>query len=95
MANVEALALLESHLLAWRQRSHTELASLIGRQACAELVGPSGTTYQLEVEAHWDARPGGNIRVIGAIDDGGTRSFVPLTADFLLAPDGHFVGEGT
>ena len=86
--------MLETHLTSWRQRSHSELASLIGSQACIELVGPSGATYQVEVEALWDARPGGNIRVLGAIDDGGFRAFVPLTSDFILAPDGHFVGEG-
>ena len=95
MNKVEALELLESHLQAWRQRPYAELAATIGTQACSELAGPSGAKYQVEVEAFWDARPGGDIRVLGAIDDGGFHAFLPLTSDFILAPDGHFVGEGS
>ena len=32
--------------------------------------------------------PDGAICVMGAIDDGGVRAFVPLTDAFLKAPDG-------
>ena len=28
-----------------------------------------------------------------AIDDGGLRAFAPLSDDFIMAPDGSFVGE--
>ena len=38
-------------------------------------------------------RPGGNVRVIGSIDDGGWRAFVPLSDSFIKAADGRFVGE--
>jgi hypothetical protein len=31
--------------------------------------------------------------VIVNVDDGGFRAFVPLTADFIVGPDGSFVGE--
>ena len=27
------------------------------------------------------------------VDDGGLRAFVPLTEDFIMAPDGSFIGE--
>jgi hypothetical protein len=30
---------------------------------------------------------------MGAIDDGGWRAFIPLSADFIMAPEGRFVGE--
>jgi hypothetical protein len=33
------------------------------------------------------------VHVLGAIDDGGLRAFVPLCDDFIMAPDGSFVGE--
>lgn len=49
--------------------------------------------YQGEVQVFWDDKPNGAIRVMASIDDGGWRAFVPLTADFILAPDGTFVGE--
>ena len=54
---------------------------------------PAGREYQTEVNVLWDDRPGGNIRVIGSIDDGGLRAFAPLTDSFIKAPDGSFVGE--
>jgi hypothetical protein len=31
--------------------------------------------------------------MVGAIDDYGWRAFVPLTDDFIMAPNGSFVGE--
>lgn len=43
-----------------------------------------------EVQAFWDDEPDGAIRVMASIDDGGWRAFVPLTEDFILAPDGTF-----
>ena len=58
-----------------------------------EVVGPSGTVYQLEVTAFWDDKKARNLRVIVTIDDGGWRAFVPLTTDFIMGPDGSFVGE--
>jgi hypothetical protein len=36
---------------------------------------------------------GGPLRVLGSIDDGGWRALSPLCDDFVLAPDGRFVGE--
>jgi hypothetical protein len=53
----------------------------------------SGTWYQGEVQVMWDDKPDGAIRVMASIDDGGCRAFVPLTDDFILAPDGTFVDE--
>jgi hypothetical protein len=41
----------------------------------------------------WDDRTGGDLRVIGSIDDGGWRAFRPLSSDFIVRPDGTFVGE--
>jgi hypothetical protein len=31
--------------------------------------------------------------VFALIDDGGWRSFKPMGEDFIVAPDGSFVGE--
>ena len=63
------------------------------REFC-EVLGPSGTKYKIEVEAVWDSgTKGGDLRVIGSIDDGGWRAFHPIGRDFIMAPDGKFVGE--
>ena len=57
------------------------------------VVAESGAEYQVEIQAFWDGRAPGNLRVIVAIDDGRWRAFHPLSADFIVAPDGSFVGE--
>jgi len=79
----------------WRKRSYAELVATMGRDCCehSDVVGPSGTTYQVEVNVFWDGAPGPNVRVLLSIDDGGWRAFVPLTDSFIMAPDGSFVGD--
>jgi hypothetical protein len=89
----EAAALLKQHLEGYRRRSYSDLVTLLGSPQTAELVGSSGIKYQVEVGVHWDGRPGGALRILGSIDDGGWRAFRPLCDDFILAPDGRFVGE--
>jgi len=93
MDNAEAMAVLRDHLQRYRQRSYDELVALLGKPQVAELPGPSGATYQLEVVVHWDHRPGGALRVIGSIDDRRLSALKPLTDDFILAADGTFIGE--
>lgn len=59
-------------------------------------LGPSGVTYQFEVQGLWDAgkRHPGDLRILVSIDDGrGWRAFAPLVDDFIISPDGSFVGE--
>ena len=91
----EARNLLSEKLAEYRALSYATLASRIAARDvdCTQVVGPSGVEYQIEVQFCWDDRPSGNIRVIGAIDDGGLRAFVPLCDSFIMAPDGRFVGE--
>jgi len=92
MDNSEARALLRIHLDAYRHRKYEELVMLLGKPEVIQLQGASAT-YQVEVEVHWDDRPGGAIRVLGSVDDGGWRAFKPLCDDFIVVPDGTFVGE--
>ncbi len=86
--------MLDCELAGWRSRPYAELAALVDVELETRVVaGASGERYQVQVQVFWDARPGGDVRVMAAIDDGGLRAFVPLTASFILAPDGSFVGE--
>jgi hypothetical protein len=61
-----------------------------------DVMGASGTDYQVEVLAFWDggrrARDG-NLHVIVSVDDGGWSAVSPLTSDFIIAPTGEFIGE--
>ena len=93
MDNGEAAALLKDHLDGYRLRSYADLVTLLGKPQVAELRGASDATYQLEVEVHWDDRPRGALRVVGTIDDGGWQALKPLCDDFILAPDGRFLGK--
>lgn len=88
----EALRILHAQLQQWRQRSYADFCNDVGDSRRFEVTGESGTCYRGDVRVFWDDKPDGAIRVIASID-GGWRAFVPLTADFILAPDGSFVGE--
>ena len=94
MDNEEAIRLLEQELAPFRGLSYDALVHKIpdSPEVC-ERSGAGGTTYQVEVEVLWELRPGGNVLVIGSIDDGGWRAFLPLTRSFMRSPGETFVGE--
>ena len=85
----EARAVLDVHLEPFRRRSHAELLALMGDVHVAEVAGPSGAEYQIEVEVVWDSpRERTDIRVLGAIDDGRFPSaMAPVTRDFIVTPN--------
>ena len=95
MDKTEARSILSEHLTRYRSRSYAELAAWVseGRNDEMEIVAPGGTRYQIEVNFFWDNRRNGNVRVMGAMDDGGIRALFPLTDSFILSPEGRFVGE--
>jgi hypothetical protein len=77
-------------LARFSQRSYSELVPLVESSHVEdfEARGASGTMYHVEVQFFWDDKPRGVVRVVGSIDDGGIRAFVPLTQTFLVSgPD--------
>ncbi len=96
MDKQEALGLLQVDVDRLREKPHGELTRWISSPSVLARLGASGVEYQVEIVALWDdpSKPGGNLRVIVSIDDGGlTSSFKPLTADFVKRPSDGFVGE--
>jgi hypothetical protein len=92
----EARSILEWRIAELRRESYASLVAKWLRQPDAEQIsGESGVGYQVEIEAIWDdpREEGGNLRVLASIDDGGWRAMLPLTDDFIIAPDGSFIGE--
>jgi hypothetical protein len=90
----EAREILHDQIARLKRRSYEELRTeLLNDSQTFEVAGTSGTTYQVELQAHWDSGKGGPLRVFALIDDGGWRSFKPMGEDFIIAPDGSFVGE--
>jgi hypothetical protein len=82
--NEEARAILDTELADCDKRSYDELASLIGLPKVTKTVkGCAGARYQVETRVVWDAKSGGDVRVLGCIDDGGRRAFLPMSSSIL------------
>jgi len=94
MNNVEAKTILAEEIARYRQRSYQELLALLDQSESCERTAASGTVYQIQMQVFYDEEPKRTLRVVGMIDDGGLRTFIsPLSDDFIIAPDGSFVGE--
>ena len=93
MNKQEAQSLLSECLAGYRKYTFGELQTRLGEVDTYQITGESGAQYQVEVQVFWDDKLQRNIRVIGGIDDGGWRAFLPLTDSFIMSPDGSFVGE--
>lgn len=95
MDHEEALDVLGRFLIPLRELSYAELRERTtnGVIDIHEATGASGAMYQVEIQYFWDGDPGVNVRVLGAVDDGGLRALMPVAGDFIKAPDGSFVGE--
>ena len=91
----EAKSVLAKSLVEYAAKSYNELQYLLDTQDTSEVSAESCKKYQLEFQAVWDDKKDGNLRVIGSIDDGGIKAFVPITYDFIITPGGEFVGDET
>lgn len=92
--NEEAQQVLREEMARLRNLPYKELLELLDKPVVKESQGPSGYTYSLEVEALRDR--GEDLRVMAFVipwDKRKVRIPRDLTADFIMAPDGSFVGE--
>jgi hypothetical protein len=89
----EARSVLVAELARYRMESYQALQRLLGTQDAYEVAASSGAKYQIEIQAFWDGKQGGDLRVVGAVDDASWRAFKPLSDDFIMTPTGAFVGE--
>jgi hypothetical protein len=94
---VEAQAIADARIRDLREMTWAELGErFLDHQETGEVTADSGLVYQHETEAFWDRGKGGeegDLRVSVAIDGRGRRAHFPLVQDFIIAPDGSFVGE--
>lgn len=94
MNNEEAIAVLDEELAKFRSEPYENLVTRMTTGSLHfERTAPNGTKYQVQIQVFWDDRRDGNVRVLGSIDNGGWRAFVPVNRDFIKAPDGSFVGD--
>jgi hypothetical protein len=92
-ARAQAAELADAFLAELRKLSYGQCRELMRGAPAKEVVGSGGKTYQLRAEAFWDSKPDRNIRVSVTASWGGLSDFKPLLRDFIIAPDGSFVGE--
>ena len=88
MDREEALSLLNTKLDEYRKLGYDGLAARVGEEEFPEVVAPSGVRYQMEIQIVWDDKSAGDVRVLGSIDDGGWRAFLPLCDSLLVTPEG-------
>jgi hypothetical protein len=93
MNKVEAKKILAEQLQRYRAMIYLQLLELMTDPQSTEVMADSGVKYGLEFEVVLDTEPGRDLRVIGSIDDGGWRSFSPISDSFIMREDGSFVGE--
>jgi hypothetical protein len=91
----EATRLADELLAELRAEDFESLERRIGEPEWRQIDGTDAVTYRAQVQTFWDdVRERRNLRVMVAVDDG-SRGFIvrPITRDFIVAPDGSFVGE--
>jgi hypothetical protein len=91
-----AYRILEDELQALRRKPYSELAARVkeGPEWKEVVAGEDGKRYNVQTEVLWDAERGGAVRVMAMVDDGTALDFIcPTSDDFIMAPDGSFIGE--
>lgn len=93
MNNKEAKQILKKELEGYRDKPYAELIKMIHQPTCYDVTTENETRYQIEIQSIWDGPAGGDVRVMGSVDDGGWRSFVPLTLDFIKTQDNKIIDD--
>lgn len=82
---------LHKYLNGFKSRGYEAIQD-VGSSQLITVNGEDGQSYQIEVRIRWEGRPGGDVRVVGAIDDKQLGSaMLPVTEDFIITSDGQVV----
>lgn len=93
MDKEKAMAVLAKALEQYRAKTYDELKGLVDQSSTFQPATEDGSFYQIQIQVFWDSKTDRDIRVIGLIDDGGWRAFLPLRDDFIMTPKGTFLDE--
>ena len=91
MNKLEAQSILDEQLAIFARQSYEELAKLVNVPKNIAVQSPSGTKFQIEFNIFYDSGKRDNLRIIGSIDDGGWRAFMPLTKTLIMKPTGELI----
>ena len=93
MTRAEAIQIVEQYLETYRQLNYSELVLKIGEQETFEGVSETGEKYEIEVDFFFDDEKTKNLRVTAMISYDRATNFSPVVSDFIIAPNGNFIGE--
>jgi len=93
MKHTIARKLLKDELESLKTRPYSFFAQSVNRTTHKKIIGQDGTHYQIEIEVFWDNRRGGDIRVLGSVNDGQLQAAAHLKEDFIITPAGIFLGD--
>jgi hypothetical protein len=89
-----ARGIIDERLRRLRQVSYGELAKRRGETHYECIPGARGREYRVETTVRWDSpKKKDNLRVMVSVAGGGVGAWKPLGGDFIVAPDGSFIGE--
>jgi hypothetical protein len=71
-----------------RLQPYDDLVSKLGVSESKELFGRDGNRYRVAIVIMWDSGKGGGIRVTVGIGGEGISAWRPVTATFVMAPNG-------
>lgn len=93
MEKEEAIKILEDKLSEYRKLSYPELVGKIGEPETLEVKNKNCEDYRIEIEFFYDGHEETDLRVSGAISYSGWTDFFLVCSDFIISPNGEFVGE--
>jgi len=93
MKQTIARQLLKDELANLKTRSYSFFSQSVNRTTHKKIIGQDGAHYQIEIEVFWDNRRGGDIRVLGSVNDGHSHAAAPVTEDFVITPSGTFLAK--
>nr|VFJ93555.1 MAG: hypothetical protein BECKLFY1418B_GA0070995_104719 [Candidatus Kentron sp. LFY] len=83
MNKLTLLKKLKEKMLEFKLMPYDTLVKYVGKTFTYQ-SGKEEDFYQIEIMFFFDDREKQNVRVAGAIDDGGWRSFFPLGESFIV-----------
>ncbi len=93
MNKIEAVEILERELVQYRKLPYSDLVKKMGEQETFEKINERGEKFQVEVDFFFDNEEEKTIRVLAMLSYSLWTDFSPVSRDFIVAPNGKFVGE--
>lgn len=95
MSTQEAAAILAEQISVYRKKPYKELSDRVGLPPFTGVTkNEDESAYYWDIEVFWDDGRESNVRVVANISDGnGLSAYFPMTDDFIMTPDGDFIGE--